>query len=101
MSGNAIGVILYNGKRRLLSSACIPALALGLGFGSPAAAATYLVNSETDLRNAIALANADPDPSATITLTNNVSVSSAAFPAFTKPTTINTGSFTLQGLTLR
>ena len=64
----------------------------------PAHAGTYTASNETELRNAINAANADGDPTATITLTANVIISNpAAFPAFAKPTTINTGAFTLSG----
>ena len=64
----------------------------------PAHAGSYTAGNETQLRNAINAANADGDPTATITLTANVVISNpAAFPAFVKPTTLDTGAFTLSG----
>jgi hypothetical protein len=81
----------------LLSSVAIGALATPI-LAPAAFAGTYTASDEAAFRNAIAAANADPDPNDTITRTNNVSIASTtAFPALTKPMTINTAGFTLQG----
>jgi outer membrane autotransporter protein len=61
-------------------------------------AADYTVANETELRNAITAANGSADASSTITLSGNIALSStAAFPASTKPLTINTNGFNLSG----
>ncbi|GGE32955.1 hypothetical protein GCM10007276_07760 [Agaricicola taiwanensis] len=63
-----------------------------------ALAASYTASTEQELRDRIADANADADPTATITLTGNIAISDpAAFPALTKPVTIDAGAFTLSG----
>ncbi|HZV61573.1 MAG TPA: autotransporter outer membrane beta-barrel domain-containing protein [Methylophilaceae bacterium] len=77
------------------------ALSLAMSTGTftfSAHAANYTAANETELRAAINSANADSDPSATITLTANIPLASTpAFPALTKPLTINTNGFVLSG----
>ena len=89
--------MLYDGSRAAIAG-LFAAFAVLAQIG-PAHAGNYTASNETELRNAINAANADGDPSATITLTANVTVSDpTAFPALAKPTTLNTGSFTLSAL---
>ena len=89
--------MLYDGSRAAIAG-LFAAFAVLAEIG-PAQAGNYTASNETELRNAINAANADGDPSATITLTANVTVSDpTAFPTFAKPTTLNTGSFTLSAL---
>ncbi|MBT2324306.1 autotransporter-associated beta strand repeat-containing protein, partial [Variovorax paradoxus] len=84
-------------RRSITAAACMGVF--GSLLSVAAAAATYTAADETQLRQAIQSANSDGDPSASITLTGNIALSSTtAFPAFIKPVTINTGSFTLSGL---
>jgi fibronectin-binding autotransporter adhesin len=66
-------------------------------FPSEVLAETYLVASETELRDAITAANADGDASATIVLTGSFAVSAPNLPSPTKPMTIDTQGFTLAG----
>jgi fibronectin-binding autotransporter adhesin len=86
--------------RRTSSASVITLLALSATALSPLAKAadTYSANDDTSLRTAITDANGDGDLSATITLTADIALASAtAFPALTKPITINTNGFTLNG----
>jgi autotransporter-associated beta strand protein len=74
-------------------------LAMSAAALSPQArGAEYLVANETELRDAIRDANLDGDASSTITLTGNIVLAStAAFDAMTKPITIDTNGFRLDG----
>lgn len=75
----------------------LAAVAAMLSCGT-AHAASYTAADENQLRAAIQAANADADPTSTITLLGNVTVgSTTAFPAFTKPVTIETGAYSLTG----
>ncbi len=87
--------------RRKSSAGVVTLLALSATFLSPVVLAARSLHGKrrASLRTAIDNANADSDPSATITLTGDISFASAtAFPAPTKPITLNTNGF---GLTVK
>ncbi|CAN7142759.1 autotransporter domain-containing protein [Bosea sp. LjRoot90] len=82
----------------LLRSVSITTLTLAACASSPASAGTYLVSTETELRNAVIAANADGDASATIVLTGNISMATTTSTVATaKPITIDTQGFTVTG----
>lgn len=80
---------------RLLSLSCM-ALAVAGTIPGSGHAATYVVNSQTDLINAINAANASTDASSTIQLGSSFSIG-GTLPTATKAISLDTQSFTLTG----
>ncbi len=75
----------------------LAALVVAASQFSPAWAGNYTASNPTELANAITAANADTDGSSTITLSGNISGTTGALPAPTKPISIDTNGFTMSG----